>query len=76
MTAPSTPAFPSIEGPGMTLRQWYAGQALAGLCANAPFLKSASEISNDTEDFCESLAMASCDFADAMLAALKENGDA
>lgn len=35
------PAFPTertayLEGlPGMTLRQWFAGQALAGLCASA-----------------------------------------
>ena len=31
------PAYPSPSGtrsaqPGMTMRQWYAGQALAGLC--------------------------------------------
>jgi hypothetical protein len=29
-------AFPSSEYHGMTLRDWFAGQALAGLFADAP----------------------------------------
>ena len=37
MTDNSGPAYPSPSGtrsaqPGMTLRQWYAGKALSGLC--------------------------------------------
>jgi len=39
------PAFPSIQGQmasyaGMSLRDWFAGQALAGFCAD-PDMKSA-----------------------------------
>ncbi len=39
------PAFPmprfhtwQDEGPGMSLRDWFAGQALAGLCANRDYV--------------------------------------
>lgn len=50
--------------PGMTLRDWFAGQALAGLMANAntPFAPDHAE--------CEpaQIAGASYDIADAMLA--------
>ncbi len=54
------PAFPQSlnpDGPfgGMTLRQWYIGQALAGLCANqgGPFQANSMSgwgIVNCTED--------------------------
>ena len=77
MTAPSTHAFPSIEGPGMTLRQWYAGQALAGVMANPVFLKETIAIAQNDRVTKEILIAAICQtLADAMIAALKENGDA
>jgi hypothetical protein len=41
------PAFPQAEvdqswpqAPGMSLRDWFAGQALAGLCANPDWINS------------------------------------
>lgn len=33
----SEPAFPTPYGKGMTLRDYFAGQALAGLCAHKEF---------------------------------------
>ena len=47
---------------GMTLRQWYAGQALAGLCANGPFAAVRPELAQD--------ALA---YADALLAELERS---
>lgn len=68
------PAFPRpanqayVLSDGMTLRDWFAGQALSGLMANAnmPFAPDYAE--------CEpgQIAAASYDIADAMLAARKE----
>lgn len=58
------PAFPISESsqtpgyPGMTLRQWYAGKALAGFCAN-------SSMSSTTEEAMARYAFAQ---ADAMIA--------
>ena len=65
MTAPATPAFPCLQSPGMTLRQWYAGQALAGILSRAGS-NSSSKI----------IATAAVETADAMIAALKEADDA
>jgi hypothetical protein len=64
------PAFPKPDttfngnyeyGPfGMSLRQWYAGQALVGMAANGPFFHSAIERGT--------LAKAAFEVADAMIA--------
>ena len=70
-----TPVFPHFEklgssevsSGGMTLRDWFAGQAIAGLCAclfpddDAPF-----------NDPCNGYAVLSYGLADAMLAARKD----
>lgn len=70
MGKPENPlAFPLQDGPviwpGMTLRDWFAGQALAGLMANAnmPFAPDYAE--------CEpgQIGQAAYDIADAMLLA-------
>lgn len=62
------PAFPVFDASqnvavfgGMSLRDWFAGQALAGLCANPVF----SENDNDE------LAVIAYETADAMIAARK-----
>lgn len=55
------PAFPvpwDNKGTGMTLRDWFAGQALAGLLANA-----------NQEPWEVEVTKQAYDFADAMLAA-------
>ena len=64
---PNSPAFPGttngadgnfVNAPqwGMTLRQWYAGQALAGLCA-APTIAAAplSEVAEDAVEIADML---------------------
>ncbi|KQT54603.1 hypothetical protein ASG43_03185 [Aureimonas sp. Leaf454] len=63
------PGAPVAEH-GMTLRQYYAGQALAGLCANpgGPFQKNDMNgwgLTNCTET---RVALACLDLADALLA--------
>jgi hypothetical protein len=65
------PAFPvsSIDGftqHGMDLRDWFAGQALAGLLANA--VSFDAHMQGDPE----LIASVAGTFADAMLAARKE----
>ena len=66
MTGKDKLAFPSIEGPGMTLRQYYAGQALANFRLNTW---------SDNPMYWESVARSAVVAADAMIAALKESGD-
>ena len=58
-------AFPRPGGgsPGMTLRQWYAGQALAGPCA-ALSLDDIKRFNELDPDRCARIAF---EFADAML---------
>ncbi|WP_425902479.1 hypothetical protein [Agrobacterium radiobacter] len=68
------PAFPCEGGvdsglyaaPGMSLRQYYAGQALVGICANPAW--------NDTfhASVMKPSAEAAVAMADALIAALKE----
>ena len=74
---PNPPAFPSHAGDpemsdprnqiscgGMTLRDWFAGQALAGLCANAEYLDLLPKASPASE---KALAEVVTSIADAML---------
>ena len=62
------PAFPGlyVGEPGMTLRDWFAGQALAGICA--PLYDDESPTIWKHREFAKGAYM----FADAMLAARKE----
>lgn len=70
-------AFPNITpdmnvdgGPGMTLRDWFAGQALAGLCASDGFTKRLGDREENFLGRADSEA-AGCayEMADAMLEA-------
>lgn len=67
-------AFPSVclgdpghpaSNPGMTLRDYFAGQALAGLCANHEWLNN---VSRAAESVTGTAAGSAFEFADAMLA--------
>lgn len=70
------PAFPSEQhecadgswnqtySPGMTLRDWFAGQTLMGMCGNSDIAKAAMETGNAGATLAES----AYDMADAMLA--------
>lgn len=68
------PAYPGTEtdghyypAPGMTLRDWFAGQALAGLIDGAS--KAISELAKDTD--VDAKALTACmafSLADAMIA--------
>lgn len=70
MTAPSTPALPQ-----MTLRQWYAGQALAGVMSNADsWQKIADHAKNAGLPEREMAAVFCFVQADAMIAAEKADG--
>ena len=62
------PAFPwaYVGEKGMTLRDWFAGQALAGICA--PLYDDESPTIWKHREFAKGAYM----FADAMLAARKE----
>ena len=62
------PAFPHVEGwnykkPGMSLRDWFVGQALMGLAAHISIVQSAKE---DIANWCFTIA-------DAMLAAREKS---
>ena len=64
---------PSIRAlPQMTLRQWYAGQALAGLGTWMPH--GFTSLNSDAARVAR--AKSAVAQADAMIAALKETGDA
>ena len=80
-------AFPSEFGAGMTLRHWFAGQALAGLLANHEAGKGRIELSEKVDSDLSRLATCSACYAMAdqmiasssnptedLLAALKEKG--
>ena len=73
---PNPPAFPTQNDfayfYGMTLRDWFAGQALAGLCANAEYLDLLPKASPASE---KALAEVVTSIADAMLRARIPNID-
>lgn len=52
--------------PGMSLRDWFAGQALSGLTSNTKWLET---VNLKTDLPCTIAANAAYEFADAMLAA-------
>ena len=54
-------AFPTTAGDGMTLRDWFAGQAMAGMLANS-----------DRDGYPEDRAQLAYEYADAMLEARDE----
>lgn len=70
------PAFPTVAGNmvysnGMSLRDWFAGQALAALINKAPFFDAQGEHGNavDLIEFKSDMAVSAYFYADAMLAA-------
>lgn len=72
------PAFPvtldhrgCVGAYGMSLRDWFAGQALAGWCAASPTVRK--EPLNMTAEHAESIATGCYRYADAMLEARKLN---
>lgn len=73
------PAFPADSFaaqhcPGMSLRAWLTGQALAGLCANATLLDHLNEgDSVDNEAFALSVASGAKAMADAALKLLERS---
>ena len=60
------PAFPVAPGLGMTLRDWFAGQALAA--SYKLVVKEYSSICDDDEQFWEWAAKDAYGIADAMIA--------
>lgn len=73
------PAFPSVclgdpghpaSEPGMTLRDWFAGQALAGVMSIC-----VSDTPRDGEAMPQSFARKAYEIADAMLAARSTQGE-
>ena len=52
---------------GMTLRDYFAGQALAGLAANQQWLENVSQANGG--DVCTAISVAAYEVADAMLEA-------
>lgn len=73
--------IPEVRGPdgcglvegwhGMSLRDWFAGQALAGICASKLIVDHAGTNTTDAE-FVAGVARRSFMFADAMLKASTE----
>ena len=70
------PAFPVVAenglghvAPGMSLRDWFAGQALAGFAATLP--EASEREMFKAEEFYEAIALGAYRAADAMLAARK-----
>jgi len=73
------PAFPCEGGdmsglvahPGMSLRDWFAGQALAGRLANSTLLENLDQSGYPAEKLPAKMAEHAYMFADAMLEARK-----
>lgn len=55
------------DAPGMTLRDYFAGQALAGLAANQQWLENVARANGG--DACTGISVAAYEVADAMLEA-------
>lgn len=68
------PAFPRVRTLGMSLRDYFAGQALAGILANTASVAGIYE--KNRQQPTEALAVAVYQFADAMLAAREATHDA
>ena len=74
------PAFPTLGNvacnsewlteDGMTRREYFAGQALAGLCANPALVDIENRTGLTSEGIAQTLAEASADLADALIAEL------
>jgi hypothetical protein len=72
------PAFPNVPtgagdrwsewDTGMTLRDWFAGQALAGMVTR-PFERANPDYVEESGSVCDAFARQAYEFADAMLAA-------
>jgi len=78
MTPDNPPAFPITPdhvgcGEGMTLRDWFAGQALAGFCANAEVMRSVVDV--DADNAPSTVANLALAFADALLAEREKRND-
>jgi len=60
-----------FDAPGMTLRDWFAGQALAGICANQDAMSGAVAVGEKFPQVegaaVKFLAALAYDYADAML---------
>ena len=59
---------------GMSLRDWFAGQALAGLCANSRIAEKWDNPKPVPGEFANATALAAYQLADAMLAARAKGG--
>jgi hypothetical protein len=74
------PAFPCVNeqlhsghaASGMSLRDWFAGQALVGLCSQDERLATVAQKSGQSPE--RIIAFAAYEVADAMLAARKTGG--
>jgi hypothetical protein len=65
---PEPKFWPVSSYPVMSLRDWFAGQAIAGILANPDIAASAARLKVSTEDFRVDTARSAFEVADAMLA--------
>lgn len=69
MSNPSQPAFPGIEGAGMTLRQWYAGQALPMIASDPEMFENCLDRAKKSGlGITQYIARCAFQMADAMIA--------
>lgn len=65
--------FPDAMNSGMSLRDWFAGQVAAGMCANSAFAAEAKQMGlKDTKQLAIRYAIGAFNIADAMLEARTE----
>ena len=70
-------AFPNLGEYGLTKREWFAGQALAGIMANNGLLNGLrGEALDKGRDLCDVVAFAASAQADAMIAESEKGGAA